>query len=549
MWKKEKANAHDQPREGQSLLSKQQKVTHSQPQGPPQVTSTIKMPRGSVTQTQRLSVSDLPPLHGPQLPLEPPCQLSPQMQRAASARLKLPPLPAAAASGSPPRGTAHVVGSVASGYQELMTPSPWGTLAAGGAWETPSLASRTEGFWHGSAARQDHRLPPVQPAHSVQICTGSQPAWQHLGHSETEVLLKLLEGHGSSTCSDVFRDLGPCLRENRPIESTQRTTKWLSGRQGAEAIHRPAKQSAHRKQLCPEDDEAVMLRLCKMSKQLEEMEDKVYDVMFRDIFSSLEDKESPVRSTCISRDPPSPTLKPAVGPSDLHSASSVTEVAAGETQKFSQLVSLDQLLAELDPVADNSMPSDALVKGSTGEAENNTEIAHPDLLEQLCSVSGDSPSSTLLNQVLEIWDEEELHDRAAPGEMQSEPESALSLPTQEEEEEETAPAADGDPCNEGHSEPLPMALPEEAKMSLVCASPAETVEEIEVEWLEAGCAQAAPPQEEPRRAGEPAGACPLPAQPLARSAPACPAGSAAVPQPPAPRPWRSIAKTARRALL
>ena len=473
------------------------------------------LPRsGTVTRPQRLSVSDLPPLHGPPLTVT---RLSPKLLRAASAKVKLPPLPAAAAaaSGSSPRGRARSGGPMASGHRQLVPPAPWGTMAADRAWETPSQDSSpaAEGLWRGSAARQGLRLPSVQSAHKVQIRTGTQPAWKHLGHSETEELIKVQEGHDGNTCSDLFRDLAPYLRENRSVRSTSSTPKWLSARQGAQGTRRPAEQTARRKQLCPEDEDALMQLLRKKTQQLEELEDKVYEERFRAIFSSLDNNESRVTSSCVRRDPSSPTLEPAAGPSVLHSTCSVTKDAAGETESSSELVSLDQLLADLCPVSHDSLSCDALIR-----------------------------------ELLEECEEEQLPDREEAGERDSEPESALSLPRQDEEAETPVPALDSDPCDEGRSEPLPTALPQEPELFAVCASPADPADEADAAGREAGRAQATPPQAKPCRAGEPAGACPVPAQPLARSGPSPPAGTATVPRPPAPRRWRSVVKTARRAL-
>lgn len=414
------------------------------------------------------------------------------------------------------------------------------------------------------------------------------------------------EGHGGNTCSDLFRDLAPYLRENRSLRSTSSTPKWLSARQGAQGTRRPAEPTARRRQLCPEDEDALMQLLRKKTEQLEELEDKVYEERFRAIFSSLEDKEGPMTSSCVRRDPSSPTLEPAAGPSVPHSTCSVTKDAAGETESSSELVSLDQLLADLCPVSDDSLSCNALVKG-----------------------------------LLEKREEEQLPDREAAGERDREPERALSLQPQDKKEEPVASALDsypwderksqppptsqpeetsgfpaspssggsceeratrkppqqaehdkllcmgtedvlkdllqiqtqqleeedddqthgdlfGDilsfldkeshPCDEGHSEPLPTALPQDTKMFAVCASPAEPVDEADGTRMEARHAQATPPQEKPCRAGAPAGACPVPAQPLPQSVTASPPGSAAVTQPPAPRRWRSIVKTARRAL-
>ncbi|KAL2308618.1 hypothetical protein Nmel_001676, partial [Mimus melanotis] len=131
----------------------------------------------------------------------------------------------------------------------------------------------------------------------------------------------------------------------------------------------------------------------------------------------------------------------------------------------------------------------------------------------------------------------------AVGERESNVESPLSFPPQDEESEPAPTPPDGSLRDEEHSEPLLATLPKEEKIFGVFA-----MDEQDAAWMQAGCAQAAPPQEEPCEAGALAGACPVLAQALARSVPAGPAGSAAVLQPPAPRPWRSMAKTARRAL-
>lgn len=176
---------------------------------------------GTVTRPPRLSVSDLPPLHGPPLTVTPPCWLSPEMPRAASARVKLPPLPAApAASGSSPRGTARSVGPVARGYPDLVPPSPWGILAADRAQVTPSLHSSAERLWPGSGARQGHRLPPLQRAGGLPLHTGTRPAGNLLGHTGVEELSEVQEEHGGNSYGDPFRGLAPCLCEDTSIEST-----------------------------------------------------------------------------------------------------------------------------------------------------------------------------------------------------------------------------------------------------------------------------------------------------------------------------------------
>ncbi|XP_059702861.1 fibrous sheath CABYR-binding protein-like [Haemorhous mexicanus] len=264
-----------------------------------------------------------------------------------------------------------------------------------------------------------------------------------------------------------------------------------------------AKHAALQKQLC--------MRLQIMRKKREELEklveEEVYAELFGDIVSSMSSEESPMTSSCDLRDASSASLEPSADPSVPLSPWSTTEDATAETQSYSELVS-SELSTDL---------------GSDSEDSLSLEIP--------------------LNELLEKWEHKE-----AAGQQDTEVESPLSIPPQDEEFEPSPPPPDSDLNDQGHSEPLPGALAQEAKGFAGCASPADVMDEAEAAGMEAGCAQANPPQERPCRDEPPAGACPVPVQPLAHSVPACPAGSAAVPQPPAPRPWRSMAKRARRAL-
>ncbi|RMC14754.1 hypothetical protein DUI87_06928 [Hirundo rustica rustica] len=470
-----------------------------------------------------------------------------------------------------------------------------------------------EGLWQGSAARQGHHLPTVQPTRGEPLCTGSQPAWKHWGHLETQGLLKGQQGHGRNTCSDLFSGLGPYLRENRSLESTSRTTKWLTRRQEAQGIHRPAQQTLRAQRLCPEDKEALVNCLRQKREELEGLEEKVYEGKLRATSSSLDHNQSAVRSMCILRDPPSLMLEPAAGPSVWHSARSVTKGAAGGTPKYSERVSLDQLLAELSPVSDDSLACDALVKEllenwepeelpdrdaaeerdsepqsalfvqaenkeghvlkdgssvtpevaagsqvphttlgvtkvSAGEAENSTAMAPPAPLADLCSDSSLS-CDALLNKLLQKWEEEKSPEREGAGESNSEPDrDSEPDQAQDGEAEPAASELDSHPCSEGHSEPLPTAPLGETKVFAVWVSPANAADEADTAWVEACHAQATPGQEKPCKAELPAGACLEPAQSLPHHVPACPAGSADVPQPPAPRRWPSMVKRARRAV-
>ncbi|CAN8183660.1 unnamed protein product [Coccothraustes coccothraustes] len=248
--------------------------------------------------------------------------------------------------------------------------------------------------------------------------------------------------------------------------------------------------------------------MCKTREELEKVEEeKIYAELFGDIFSSISSEESPMISSCDLRDPSIASLEPAADPSAPFSTCTVTKEPSGETQNYS-------------------------------------ELGSPELLADLGSDSEDSLSlQTLLNKLQKKWEQEE-----EAGEWKTEVESPLSIPPRDEELEPAPTPPDSDLSDQGHSEPLPRALPQEPKGFAGCALPADATDEAEAAGMEAGSAQAAPPQEKPCGDEPPAGACPVPAQPLARSVPACPAGSTDVPQPPAPRPWRSMAKMARRAL-
>lgn len=108
---------------------------------------------GAITWPPRLPMSDLLPLHGPPLTVTPLCRLSPEMPRAASERVKMPPLPAAPeASGRRPQ--ARSSGPMAKRYRELVPPSPWGTMAADMSQEAPSSDGKGKRLWQGPVARQ-----------------------------------------------------------------------------------------------------------------------------------------------------------------------------------------------------------------------------------------------------------------------------------------------------------------------------------------------------------------------------------------------------------
>ncbi|KAF4798981.1 hypothetical protein TURU_058928 [Turdus rufiventris] len=207
----------------------------------------------------------------------------------------------------------------------------------------------------------------------------------------------------------------------------------------------------------------------------------------------------------------------------------------------------DPFSLTLAPVAGPSVPPSlcCLTKDCAGEMESYTQLVPPDPCEEQRSIFNNKDAlsrDSQIDQLLPVWEEEDPHVRDTAGEGESETDGTLSLSLQDKEVEPSASPLDTDPCDRGHSVSLPTALPMDTNMFSVL--PVDPRDEANAADMESGCAQAAYPQEERCRAG----ACPVPAQALPYIVPAGPTGSAAVPQPPAPRTWRSMAKRARRAL-
>ncbi|KAF4793541.1 hypothetical protein TURU_110068 [Turdus rufiventris] len=245
------------------------------------------------------------------------------------------------------------------------------------------------------------------------------------------------------------------------------------------------------------------------SKHLLNIEAEELEKLEEDILSSMDQESS--RKTYTLWDPSCLTLGPVAGPLVPHSLCSWSKDCAGEIESYTQLVP-------------------------------------PDPCEEQRSIfnNKDAPSrDAQTDQLLAVLEEEELHVRDKAGEEESETESTFSLSLQDKEAEPPASPLEIDLCNEWRSEHLPTALPNDQGLFGLCALPADPTDEAEAADMEAGHSQAFPTQEKPCRAGVPAGACPVPAQALVYIVSA---GPAAVPQPPAPRPWHSMAKRARWAL-
>ncbi|XP_027748031.1 uncharacterized protein LOC114061601 [Empidonax traillii] len=158
-------------------------------------------------------------LQGPQGTQATPRCLTLQTPAAASANVRLSPLPAAA-SGSPLRGRARAEGLVPSSHQELVPPARRGSMAADRAWETPSPGSRTAGLWERSVARQGHHLPPLGPGRGSPLCTEATDARKDLLLTKTEELEHLEEEDDEKNYGYVFRDIISHLEEESSIKTT-----------------------------------------------------------------------------------------------------------------------------------------------------------------------------------------------------------------------------------------------------------------------------------------------------------------------------------------
>ncbi|KAL2308642.1 hypothetical protein Nmel_001701, partial [Mimus melanotis] len=648
MPKRQEANAHCQSCEGQPLLSKRQQEPQRLPQAAAEVTWVTITPlhgdrlvlrqdtswrptglrakeasledghsmphSGTVTRTPRLSVSDLPLLHGTPLAVTPPGRLRTEMARAASARVKLPPLPAApAASASSPRRRARSAGPVTSHYREFVPPSPWGTLAAGRAQVTPSPGSSAGRLWQGSVAGQGHRLQLLRGAGGVPLRTGTQPAWKHLGHSETEELSRVQEEHGGKTSRNLFSGLAPCLCEHTSVKSTS-TQKQSS-------VHQEADPQAQVLSSAPGLTEGstgetgnssellspgLIAELCSASDSwwpggalLNEPKEKCEEEELTDteaagdgdsdqqsvLLAPLKVKKAATAASALAGDPwdegpseifPTPESEETSGfsasslpggPSDDNGTHRPAEQCAqgklayletDDASKHLLHVTAEELEELEEDILSSMHPESPFVlhsigswtKNSAGETEHHSQLVPPDLFEELWSLfnNRDMPCwDTRVDQLLEKWEEEELPDRDAAGEGNSEPETALCPPLQDKAVEPAGSPLVSDPCDEGHSEPLHRTPPKEAKMS-ACVSTANVTEEANAACMEAVCSQASFAQENSYGAGAAAGPCPEPAEPLTCSVPSSPTDTSTVPQPPAPRRWCSIIRRARWAL-
>ncbi|RMC14816.1 hypothetical protein DUI87_06992 [Hirundo rustica rustica] len=570
---------------------------------------------GTVTQPPRLSVSDLSPLHGPPLTVTPLCWLSPEMPRAASARVKMPPLPAApAASGSSPTSRAWSTGPVARGYRDLVPTSPWGTMAADGAWLTPTPESSAEGLRQGSGARQGHGLSPLRCEGDTPHRTGTQLAWKHLGHTETQELIEVQGEHGGKTSKDLIRGLAPCLHEDTSIKSncTQEQSRFCQVTD-AEPEVLPSTPSLTKCSTGEMGNSSELLSPGLIAEPFSVSD----DLQLRDIFleeseeewedeglpdtaapaagdrcsdrqsvslASWKEKKAEAAASAVARDLSDkghselfPTSEPeetsgfpaslsSGGPCEDRRTHWLAEQSThgmllcretGDDSKPLLQISAEELGKLEEDILSTFHEESILVPHSlssltnegTGETEKYSHLVSPDLFEELWSLfnNRDMPSwDTHADNLLAKWEEEELPDTDSAGEEDNEPKSSLCPPMQDK-VEPTASRLDSDPCDEGHSELLLMAPPKESKM-LACTFSANTTEEADATCVDAGHAQARLDQENPCSTGMLAGPSRVPAQTLACSVSSSSTDVTTVLQPPAPRRWSSILKTARRAL-
>lgn len=185
-------------------------------------------------------------------------------------------------------------------------------------------------------------------------------------------------GPGGNTCSDLFRGLGPHLHGNRPTKSTWTTSKRLNTCQEAQVTRWPAQQTACHKQRCPENKKVLLQCIHKIREGRRELEDKVDDMMLRAIFSSLNEKLSCMWNKCILRDPPSPTLDLAAGPSERHNTCSMTKMPQERHQNIPMLCLFTR--SWLSSALSQKTNCLAMLSSRTlQEGQNNADMAPPDL--------------------------------------------------------------------------------------------------------------------------------------------------------------------------
>ncbi|KAK4820007.1 hypothetical protein QYF61_017386 [Mycteria americana] len=409
----------------------------------------------------------------------------------------------------------------------------WGTRAAGEACEPVSPGRCTEGLWERSLARQGHRLPPLRLVHGKPLRTGPEDALKRLVvvQIKAEDLEELEEEDDDETYEDLS---GESLLE----EDVSIHTICVSP-----SLPRPSQEPEAGPQKVPGSPDS------KAREAAEEADG--YSECASPALSEDSDAE-PADSHLAGgpRDQGHSKPLPTSAPEDTGFSTSPSPGGSCEESPSATLpASAPEDAQSLAPPLPVAMPQAAddgaeTVGTAQGILSDQGFVARAE--GQGSASDGPVTWYALLEELLEEWEEEEVPDREAAGEGDGDPPSASLVPLKDEEAEPAASPLARDPWDEGHRAPVVTAVPADAQLS-ASALPADPMEKADAARTEASHAQATAPQEEPLLAGGLAGACPVPAQPLAYSSPS-PTGITALPHPPARQRWRSVVRTARRAL-
>ena len=414
----------------------------------------------------------------------------------------------------------------------------WGTGATGEACEPVAPGRCTEGLWERSMARQGHRLPPLRRVHGTPLRTGPMDAPKRLvvvqlRTAELEELEELEEEDEDEMYKDLSGEVPSYLEEDISVHTICVSPSLSSLSQETDAGP----------QKVPGSPGSVSR---DTTGEADSYSERASPALSED--SHAEPAHSPLARG--PRDQGHSEPLPTSAPDDT--ACSTTPSPGGsceESPSATLPASAPQDAQPLAPPLPAAVPQAADDGAETvGAAQGilNDEDFAARAEGQGSASDGPMAWSALLDELLEEWEEEEVPERGAAAQGDSDPQSAPLAPLKVEEAEPAASPLAADPWDEGRRAPVPAAVLEDAKPS-ASALPAAPMEEAEAARTEPSHAQATAPQEKPFLAGGLAGPCPLPAQPLASSSPSPPA-IAAFPRSPARWRWHSVVRTARRAL-
>lgn len=451
-------------------------------------------------------------------------------------------------------------------------PAQWGTRAAGRACEPVALQRCTEGLWERSMARQG-RLPPLQLPCGEPLRTGPEDAPKRC--AVMQIKMEDLEEVEEDSDSEMYEALSGEVLSYLEEDIFFRTIcgipllPRLSQESGAGPQQGPSWPGSMAGDVTGEEDGFLECVSPDLSEDSDAGPQKVPSSpggMARDAAGEADGYSEPVSPALSEDSDAEPAACPLAGVArDQEHSEPLLLTSAPEDTGFSTSPSLGssceesqraiipasapedaESLAPPMPVAVPHVAADGAETVGTARGVLNDQDPAARAEGQGSASDGLKGLYALLQELWEESEEEEVSEREAAGEGDSDSWIASLAPLKDEEAGPAASPLAGDPWDEGHRAPIPAAVPEDAKLS-ASALPADPMEEADVACAEASHAQATTPQQKPLVAWGLAGACPVPAQPLAYNCPS-PTATCALPHPPPRRRWHSVVRTARRAL-